>query len=139
VKKRGSSSKAGPIEREIELALRPGSFIRDGECFSFVSGLDQVASTIDKLIATEASRAVTLYEVFLAGCHAKADELDESREMANTAGKQFSELAGRVVRVAAEPLSRAFSGACLTVSGEGARLVNWRPVRGRSGRRLDQR
>jgi len=78
VKKRGSSSKTDPIEREIERALRPGSFIRDGECFSFVSGLDQVTTTIDKLIATEASRTVTLYEVFLAGCHAKADELDDS-------------------------------------------------------------
>lgn len=75
---RGSSGKTDPIEREIERALRPGSFIRDGECFSFVSCLDQVATTIDKLIATEASRAVTLYEVFLAGCHAKADELDDS-------------------------------------------------------------
>jgi hypothetical protein len=34
--------KTDPIEREIERALRPGVFIRDGECFSFVSGLDQV-------------------------------------------------------------------------------------------------
>ena len=71
-------SKADPIEREIERALRPGAFIRDGECFSFVSGLDEVAATIDKLITTEPTRAVGLYETFLAGCHAKADELDDS-------------------------------------------------------------
>ena len=70
--------KTEPIEREIERALRPGAFIRDGECFSFVSGLEQVAATIDKLIATEPARAVALYETFLAGCHAKADELDDS-------------------------------------------------------------
>ncbi|MBI1898477.1 MAG: hypothetical protein HYS04_18375 [Acidobacteria bacterium] len=78
MRKRGPSSKADPIEREIERALCPGAFIRDGESFSFVSGLDQVAATIDKLITTEPVRAVALYETFLAGCHAKADELDDS-------------------------------------------------------------
>jgi hypothetical protein len=41
--------KADPIERQIELALHPGAFIRDGECFSFVSGLEEVAATMDKL------------------------------------------------------------------------------------------
>jgi hypothetical protein len=43
-----------------------------------VSGLEEVAATSDKLIATEPARAVALYESFLAGCHAKADELDDS-------------------------------------------------------------
>jgi hypothetical protein len=70
-------SKVDAIKRQIELALQPGAFIRDGECFSFVSGRDQVAVTIAKLIATEPARAVALYEIFLAGCHAKADELDD--------------------------------------------------------------
>lgn len=70
--------KADPIERKIELALHPGAFIRYGECFSFVSGLEEVAATIDKLIATDPVRAAALYESFLAGCHAKADELDDS-------------------------------------------------------------
>ena len=77
MKPRGQG-KTDPIEREIERALCPGAFIRDGECFSFVGGLDQVAATIDKLIATEPARAVALYATFLAGCHAKADELDDS-------------------------------------------------------------
>jgi hypothetical protein len=71
-------SKADPIERQIESAFRPGTFIRDGECFSFVSGLEEVAAAIDTLVATEPVRAVALYETFLAGCHAKADELDDS-------------------------------------------------------------
>jgi len=31
-----------PIERDIEVALKPRAFIRDGECFSFVNGLDEV-------------------------------------------------------------------------------------------------
>ena len=71
-------SKADPIELEIERALRPGAFIRDGECCSFVSTLEEVAATIDKLISTDPMRAVDLWETFLAGCHAKADELDDS-------------------------------------------------------------
>jgi hypothetical protein len=70
--------KADPIERQIELALHPGAFIREGECFSFVSGLEEVAAITDQLIATDPARAAALYESFLAGCHAKADELDDS-------------------------------------------------------------
>lgn len=70
--------KADPIERQIELGFHPGAFIRDGECFSFVSGLEEIAATIDELIATRPARAAALYESFLAGCHAKADELDDS-------------------------------------------------------------
>ena len=45
---------------------------------SFVSRLEEVADTIDTLVAAEPARAVALYEAFLAGCHAKADELDDS-------------------------------------------------------------
>jgi hypothetical protein len=70
--------KADPIERQIELALHPGAFIRDGECFSFVSGLEEVVVTIDKLMASHPARAAVLHESFLAGCHGKADELDDS-------------------------------------------------------------
>lgn len=71
-------SRVDPIERELEQALQPGAFIRDGQCFSFVSGLEEIATTVDKLITTDPTRAVKLYETFLAGCHAKADELDDS-------------------------------------------------------------
>lgn len=70
--------KADPIERQIEMALHPGAFIRDGECFSFVGGLEEVAAIIDDLIPTDPARAAALNESFLAGCHAKADELDDS-------------------------------------------------------------
>ena len=71
-------SKPDPIEREIERALHPGALIRDGECFSFLSELEKVAVTVDQMITTDPARAVELYETFLAGCHAKADELDDS-------------------------------------------------------------
>src|ERR1017187_10216786 len=44
----------------------------------------------------------------------------------NAAGKRFSRNSpGVSVGFTQSPLP-AFSGACLTVSGEGARLVNWR-------------
>jgi hypothetical protein len=75
---RKSHPKIDPIERAIELALNPGAVIPDRACFSFVSGLDEVAAKIATLVAGEPSRAVTLYETFLAAAHAKAEELDDS-------------------------------------------------------------
>jgi hypothetical protein len=67
-----------PIENEIELALSPGEFIRDRACFSFVSSLEAVAGRIDILLKTDSARAAGLYEIFLAGCREKAEELDDS-------------------------------------------------------------
>jgi hypothetical protein len=67
-----------PIERDIEVALKPRAFIRDGECFSFVNGLEAVASRIEQLVPSDPARACALYETFLAGCTAKANELDDS-------------------------------------------------------------
>jgi hypothetical protein len=71
-------TKADPLEQEIELALDPGAFIPDRACFSFVSDLNEVAAKIAKLTASEPSRAVTLYETFLAASYAKIEELDDS-------------------------------------------------------------
>jgi len=73
-----SRTKADPIERQIELALRLGEFIYDRACFSFVGELEEVLASIRKVIATEPARGVALCETFLAGCHGKADELDDS-------------------------------------------------------------
>ena len=71
-------TKVDPIEQEIELALNPGAFIPDGACFAFVSDLDEVAAKMAKLTTTDPSRAVALYETFLAACYAKIEELDDS-------------------------------------------------------------
>ena len=79
-----------PIEREIEVALRPRAFIRDGECFSFVSGLEAVALRIEQLIESDPIRAFALYETLLAGCTAKANELDDS-------SGNFGQFAGDVI------------------------------------------
>ncbi len=67
-----------PIEHEIELALKPGAFIPDSACFSFVGDLDEVAAKIAKLRDTDPGRSVKLYETFLAGCHEKAEGVDDS-------------------------------------------------------------
>jgi hypothetical protein len=64
-----------PIEQEIEPALNPGSFIRDRACFPFVRSLEEIAARIEAL---GAARAAALYEIFLAGCREKAEELDDS-------------------------------------------------------------
>ena len=69
---------ADPIEGQMELALNPGAFIPDRECFSFVSGLEEVAAEVAKLITTDSARAATLYETFLAGCYEKAEEFHDS-------------------------------------------------------------
>jgi hypothetical protein len=69
---------ADPIERQIEFALRPGEFIGDRACFSSVSGLDGVAAEVRALTGSDPARATALCEAFVAGCHQKAEELDDS-------------------------------------------------------------
>jgi hypothetical protein len=75
---RKARGKVDPIEQEIELALQPGAFIPDRAGFSFVRDLVQIAAKIAKLTASDASRAVALYETFLAACYLKSEELDDS-------------------------------------------------------------
>src|SRR5215813_10746344 len=73
------SKPLGSVEQAMERALRPGTFIMDQVCGSFVQQLDRVATQIEPLLAQgEAGRAVALYELFLAACHEKAEEIDDS-------------------------------------------------------------
>jgi hypothetical protein len=76
--KRKSSGKTDPMEPRIEAALDLGADISEGECFSFVHHLDRVVASIRELTKTEPARAAALYERFLAGCYAKANEVDDS-------------------------------------------------------------
>ncbi len=62
----------------IEAALQPRQFIKYGAAWEFVSDLEEVARQIDKLVQSEAARAVQLYETYLAGCYEKAEEIDDS-------------------------------------------------------------
>jgi hypothetical protein len=66
------------MERLIETALTPGHFVSYNANFSFVSGLRTVERELAKLIRTDPTQAVVLYETFLAGCYEKAEEIDDS-------------------------------------------------------------
>jgi tetratricopeptide (TPR) repeat protein len=78
VTKRTTRHKPDPLERGIELALSPGYFVGDRSCTSFVSELEEAESGIEPLIESAPDRAIALYETFLAGCYAKAEEVDDS-------------------------------------------------------------
>jgi uncharacterized Zn finger protein len=67
-----------PLEQAIEGALSPGSFIPYNAAWSFVDDVQDVANDIGKIIKKEPKRAVNLYETFIAACHEKADEIDDS-------------------------------------------------------------
>ncbi len=66
------------VERQIEAALEPGWFVEDRHSFSFVEELEEVEREVAKLVETEPGKAVALHEAFLAGCHEKAEEIDDS-------------------------------------------------------------
>jgi hypothetical protein len=67
-----------PIEAAIETALRPGEFINYNAGWSFVDTLHGPKRAIEEMVKADPSRAVRLYETFLAGCYEKANELDDS-------------------------------------------------------------
>jgi uncharacterized Zn finger protein len=67
-----------PLQQAIETALSPGSFISYNAAWSFVDDVQDVANDIGKIIRKEPERAANLYETFIAACHEKADELDDS-------------------------------------------------------------
>jgi len=66
------------FEDHIERVLNPRAFIADRASLSFVSGLEELAAEIGKLSESDPARAVVLFEAFLAGCYAKAEEIDDS-------------------------------------------------------------
>jgi len=67
-----------PLEKSIEAALSPGRFISYNAAWSFVEDVQGVADDIGKIIQKEPARAARLYEIFIAACHEKADEIDDS-------------------------------------------------------------
>ncbi len=85
----GTNASRDPLECEIESALAAGRFIAWNENDAFVSGVSDVRDEIVAL-ATNGSprRALPLLESFVAGCHAKMDEVDDSSGFcANFAGE----------------------------------------------------
>jgi hypothetical protein len=67
-----------PMDNVIESALQPGRFIGWNEGVSFVSDLSHLEGEIQKIVASDPARAVTLYETFIAVCNLKAEEIDDS-------------------------------------------------------------
>ncbi len=67
-----------PFEQAIEAAMSPGTFISYAAASSFVDDVQNVASDIVKIIEREPERAALLFETFIAACHEKAEEIDDS-------------------------------------------------------------
>ncbi|GAB6058278.1 DUF6880 family protein [Desulfonatronum parangueonense] len=67
-----------PLEKAIEAALSPGRYISYNTSWSFVEDVQGVADDIGEIILKEPARAARLYEIFIAACHEKADEIDDS-------------------------------------------------------------
>jgi hypothetical protein len=82
--------KADPLIQAVERALDPGRFVSYRASWEFVRQLEEVKSALDGLVETgEAEQAVHPYELFLAGCYEKAEEIDDS---GGTLGQFFAEL-----------------------------------------------
>jgi hypothetical protein len=74
----GKRKQIDPLEQAIEATLSPGSFISYNAAWSFVDDVQDVANDIGKIIKKEPKRAAHLFETFIAACHEKADEIDDS-------------------------------------------------------------
>jgi hypothetical protein len=75
----GSQQRFGGWERVIESALEPGYFIPYRRSSGFVEELEEARQSVLALAAEgEAVRAVTVLELFIAGCYEKAEETDDS-------------------------------------------------------------
>ena len=73
----GKRKQIDPLEKAIEAVLSPGSFISYNAAWSFVNDVQDVAAGIGKIIHKEPKRAARLFEIFIAACHEKADEIDD--------------------------------------------------------------
>src|SRR5690242_20247628 len=68
-----------PVARSIDSALRPGQFISYNAGRSFINALEIVEGQLKAFITTgEAARAIPYYELFIAACEEKANEIDDS-------------------------------------------------------------
>jgi hypothetical protein len=74
----GKRKQIDPLEHAIEVALSPGHFISYKAAWSFLDDVQDVANNIEKIITKEPERAAHLYETFIAACHEKADEINDS-------------------------------------------------------------
>lgn len=66
------------LEKAMEAVLSPGRFISYEDAWMFVGYVQAVADQITRLIRKEPERAARLFETFIAACHEKAEEIDDS-------------------------------------------------------------
>ena len=66
------------MEARLEDAMLPGDFIPYAASGDFVSGLEEIARRIESIGHADPGRAVHLFDVFLAACYEKAEEVDDS-------------------------------------------------------------
>ena len=69
---------ADPIVAALEDVFAPGRFIADQATFQFIHDLEAAIHPIVYLRDTEPQRTVRLFEIVLAGCYLKAEELDDT-------------------------------------------------------------
>lgn len=67
-----------PLIQKINCALDFESFISYSQAWDFICDLEDVKKKIDELSTNNPARAAYLYEVLLAGCYEKADDIDDS-------------------------------------------------------------
>ncbi|NOY92977.1 MAG: hypothetical protein GXP55_17475 [Deltaproteobacteria bacterium] len=73
------SKRITQLERAMEAALRPGRYIDYRVMADFTHGLEQVAADVKALVrGGHADEAIALFETFIAACHEKAEEVDDS-------------------------------------------------------------
>ncbi|HRY52173.1 MAG TPA: hypothetical protein P5186_29445 [Candidatus Paceibacterota bacterium] len=78
-----NNDREDPLVGEIRYELMPGRFVKWDEVSRIVLNLDRVCEKVEALVrAGEAERAVTLYEVFLAGVYDKIEEADDECDLA---------------------------------------------------------
>lgn len=65
------------LEQAIEATLAPGCYISHEEEGAFLDGLQALANEVGNLIAKDPHRAARLYEIYIAACHEKADEVHD--------------------------------------------------------------
>jgi hypothetical protein len=70
--------KADAWERTVERLFRPGTFIPERACSAFVSDLEELEAEVSKNLSGQPEWAAAQYELLLAACYEKTDELDDS-------------------------------------------------------------
>jgi hypothetical protein len=97
-----------PQENAIESALQPGHFIAWNQESGFVAGLERVEREIAAMVSDDGPlRASRLYEIFIAACFLKADQIDSEWEF----GRFIAELACGWIRARQEAEASAESTA----------------------------